>query len=267
MSTINGRRGETNWLAVYVPLFVVLLYLPSVFILLFSLNDATHIAFPLKGLTIRWYEGMAGNQALLAAALNSASVGAVSAAFATLIGTCGAFALTRYNLKGARAIASLSMLPLLIPGVILGISLLVMLRAIGVGNSLTAITVGHVMFCTPLSLSVMVSRFVALDPAIEEAAMDLGATELKTFLAITLPLSWSAILSSFILAFSASFDEFIIAFFLAGTDVTLPLYIWGQLRYPNRLPEILALGSCTLLLSFALVVLAEWLRRKAPQAA
>ncbi|MFO1436472.1 MAG: ABC transporter permease [Gammaproteobacteria bacterium] len=257
-------RARADWLSFYVLIFIVLLYLPSVFVLIFSLNSGIHVAFPLKSLTIDWYSRMISNDALLAAALNSLRIGAISAMAATIIGVLGAFVLVRYRPPGSKPIATLAMLPLLIPGVILGISMLVMLRVMGFQNSLIAVACGHVMFCTPLTLSIMSSRFVALDAAIEEAALDLGANEWRTFMSITLPLCWSAMLSSFILAFVASFDEFIIAFFLAGTQITLPLYIWGQLRFPNRLPEILALGSCTLAFSFACVLLAEWLRRRSP---
>jgi len=108
----------------------------------------------------------------------------------------------------------------------------------------------------------MISRFVDLDRTLEEAALDLGAKEIGTFLQITLPLSASAIVSAFILCFLTSFDEFVIAFFLSGTRSTLPLYIWGQLRFPQKLPEILALGSCVLVGSLVLVMLGEVLRRK-----
>jgi spermidine/putrescine transport system permease protein len=108
----------------------------------------------------------------------------------------------------------------------------------------------------------MISRYVDLDRTLEEAALDLGAREIGTFLQITLPLSASAIASSFILCFLTSFDEFVIAFFLAGTENTLPLYIWGELRFPAKLPEILALGSCVLVASLILVMLGEVLRMK-----
>jgi spermidine/putrescine transport system permease protein len=255
-------RARVDWLGIYVPIFIVLLYLPSLFVFIFSLNSGIHVAFPLKSLTFDWYSHMASNDALLAAARNSLRIGTISGLVATIFGVLAAFVLVRYHPPGSRPIATLAMLPLLIPGVILGISMLVMLRVLGFQNSLVAVAFGHVMFCTPLTLSIMSSRFVALDASIEEAALDLGANEWRTFMAITLPLCWSAMLSSFILAFVASFDEFIIAFFLAGTQITLPLYIWGQLRFPSRLPEILALGSCTLAFSFVCVLLAEWLRRR-----
>jgi spermidine/putrescine transport system permease protein len=258
---------ERRWLSVYVPLFALLLYLPSLMILLFSFNDGVYVAFPLKGFTTLWYGKLAANGALLQAARNSFMVGLFAATAATIVGTLGAFAIVRYKLRLAKAMTVLANLPLLIPAIILGIAMLVLLRAAGFGNSLSAIAFGHVVVCAPLSLSVMLSRFVDLDPALEEAALDLGANERKTFFVITLPLSLSAIASSFILCFTTSFDEFVVAFFLSGPEQTLPLYIWGQLRFPTTLPMILALGTVVLGATLALVVLSEWLRRRGPKMA
>jgi spermidine/putrescine transport system permease protein len=256
------KGAKRHWLWGYTLLFAVILYLPSVFILIFSFNSGIHIAFPLKEFTFDWYRQLGQDDSLLAAAGNSLKVAAAASISATVIGTLGAFALVRYRWPGGQAITGLSMLPLLMPSIIMGIALLVLLRAAGLDNSLTAITMGHVVFCTPLSLSIMMSRFVTLDRSLEEAAMDLGANETATFIKITLPLSAAAIAASVILCFTTSIDEFVIAFFLSGTDVTLPLYIWGQLRFPAHLPEILALGSCMLVGSLLLIIVSEALRRR-----
>jgi len=260
--TRAARTMQRHWLWGYTLLFAVILYLPSVFILLFSFSAGIHVAFPLKSFTFDWYLALAHNDALLAAAGNSLKVAFAASLAATLIGILGGFTLVRYRWPGGKSITALSMMPLLMPSIIMGIALLVLLRTAGLDNSLTAITLGHIVFCTPLSLSIMMSRFVTLDRTLEEAALDLGANEIGTFLKITLPLSASAIGASIILCFATSIDEFVIAFFLSGTDVTLPLYIWGQLRFPNRLPEILALGSCMLVGSLLLIVVSEMLRRR-----
>src|SRR5258707_2411283 len=165
---IKGARR--HWLWGYTALFAVILYLPSVFILIFSFNSGIHIAFPLKEWTVDWYRQLGQDDALLAAAGNSLKVATAASISATVIGTLGAFALVRYRWPGGQAITGLSMLPLLIPSIIMGIALLVLLRAAGLDNSLTAITMGHIVFCTPLSLSIMMSRFVTLDRSLEEAA-------------------------------------------------------------------------------------------------
>lgn len=256
------RHAKKQWLWAYTLLFAVILYLPSVFILIFSFNSGIHVAFPLKEWTVDWYRQLTQDQSLLDAAANSLKVATATSIASTAIGTLGAFALVRYRWPGGQTITGLSMLPLLMPSIIMGIALLVLLRAAGLDNSLTAITVGHIIFCTPLGLSIMMSRFVTLDRSLEEAAMDLGANEVSTFIKITLPLSAAAIFASIILCFTTSIDEFVIAFFLSGTDVTLPLYIWGQLRFPAHLPEILALGSCMLVGSLFLIFISEALRRR-----
>lgn len=246
----------------YLLLFLVVLYLPNIIILMFSFNDGIHVALPMKGLTTRWYSGMTENRALIAAAANSLKVAAATSVISTIVGMCGALAVTRYRRRSVRIVGALSMMPLLLPGVVLGVSLLILARLSGIGNSLTAVTLGHIVYCTPLALAILASRLAELDPSLEEAALDLGANPLRSFAQITMPLSAAAIASSLTLTFVTSFDEFIIAFFLAGTDVTLPLYMWGQLRYPNRLPEILALATCILSMSLVAIMITEALRRR-----
>ncbi|MGH6892636.1 MAG: ABC transporter permease, partial [Dongiaceae bacterium] len=142
---------ERRWLTVYVPLFALLLYLPSALILLFSFNDGVYVAFPLKGFTMSWYEKLAANEPLLRAARNSFTVGLFAATIATIAGTLGAFAIVRYRLRFAKAMTVLANLPLLIPAIILGIAMLVLLRALGFQNSLWAIAFGHIVVCAPLS--------------------------------------------------------------------------------------------------------------------
>ena len=109
---------------------------------------------------------------------------------------------------------------------------------------------------------VMVSRLEGFDRNLEEASLDLGEGVVQTFLRITLPLAWPGILASVLLTFTISFDEFILAFFLAGNEVTLPIYIWSQLRFPNRLPMVLSLGACVLVFSFFIVTFSEVMRRR-----
>jgi spermidine/putrescine transport system permease protein len=111
---------------------------------------------------------------------------------------------------------------------------------------------------------VLMSRLESFDPSLEEAAFDLGDSGFKTFYRVTVPLAWPGIVSSLLLCFSASFDEYVLAAFLSGNRVTLPVFIFSELRFPQRLPVILALGSCILIGSIALVSFAEWFRRRNP---
>jgi spermidine/putrescine transport system permease protein len=137
--------------------------------------------------------------------------------------------------------------------------------ALGFELSLLTVAAGHVMLCVPLAMLVTISRLEGFDRNLEEAAADLGLNPWQTFWRVTFPLSWPGIVASLLLCFSASFDEYVIAAFLTGNTTTLPVFIFSQLRLPQRLPGVLALGSCILIGSILLVTLSEWLRRKGLQ--
>jgi spermidine/putrescine transport system permease protein len=126
---------------------------------------------------------------------------------------------------------------------------------------LYTIAMAHVLISVPFAMATLMSRFEGFDPSMEEASSDLGAGPWSTFWRVTLPMVAPGVLASFLLCFTISFDEFIMAFFLGGTDPTLPIFIWGQLRFPQRLPGVLALGSLILVISFVLVFFSLWLRR------
>ena len=137
-----------------------------------------------------------------------------------------------------------------------------MMMQLGMSLSLWTVVAGHVLICTPFSIAILSSAFQGLDQSLEEASFDLGETRWGTFHRVILPLVMPGVISSLLITFTISLDEFIIAFFLTGTDVTLPVYIWSQLRFPSKLPSIMALGSILLALSVLLLVLAEWFRRR-----
>jgi spermidine/putrescine transport system permease protein len=171
--------------------------------------------------------------------------------------------MTRHAFRGKRIATGLIMAPLVLPEIIIATSLLTVLFAIGIPLSLLTIMAGHVLFCLPYSVSVLTAGFEGFDPSLEEASRDLGESAFGTLTRITLPVLFPAILSSLLVSFTISLDEFILAFFLGGNETTLPLYIWGQLRFPSKLPGVLALGSIMLLASLLLLAIAESLRRRA----
>jgi spermidine/putrescine transport system permease protein len=179
----------------------------------------------------------------------------------TILGLFGAKAVTRYRMPGQSAVTGLIMLPLFIPEIILGISLLILLNALGVELGLPSVIVGHVILCTPFAMAVLSSRLDGFDRSLEEASMDLGETPWMTFWRVTFPLAAPGIISSLLLTFIVSFDEFLLSFFLTNQQPTLPVYIWSQLRFPNKLPSVLAMGALILLASCILVVIAEWVRQ------
>jgi len=249
-------------LATYSVLYLVFLYVPVLFLPLFSLNDSIYIAFPLKGFTTKWYEQMIETENLLIALGNSVKVAATVSVISTIFGTMAARAFTRYRFAGRRPMLGLLVLPLVVPGIILGIALLIMMNYAGIPLSLFTIGAAHVLIATPFATFIMISRLDGFDANLEEASRDLGESGWMTFWRVTFPLALPGIVASLLLTFTESFDEFILAFFLSGNEATLPLYIWSQLRFPRNLPVVLALGACILMASFIVITFAEWVRRQ-----
>lgn len=253
----------TRMLPAYALVYVVFLYLPVMLLPVFSVNTSATPTFPLQGLTLDWYRQLPDNAALIGAAWNSLYVGLATSLIATLLGLCAARALTRHRFRGQRAMNGLIMTPLVLPEIIVAVSLLLVFLQLGLPLSLVTVVLGHVLICLPYSMVVMVSGFQGFDGSLEEASMDLGETAWGTMRRVTLPMLAPAIVSSLLVTFTISLDEFIIAFFLSGTEPTLPIYIWGQLRFAARLPNVLALGTVLLLASFVLLAAAEIFRRRA----
>jgi spermidine/putrescine transport system permease protein len=154
------------------------------------------------------------------------------------------------------------MLPLVLPEIILAIALLVVLLGIGIPLSIYTVILGHVLVCTPFSIAVLTAAFQSLDKSLEEAAYDLGETPVSTFRLIILPLVTPGIISSLLMTFTISLDEFLMAFFLAGTEPTLPVYIFSQFRFPKSVPVVLALGTVLVVASIILLTIAEYFRRR-----
>jgi len=223
-------------LSYYAIFFLGFLYVPVLLLPLFSFNDSIYIAFPIEGWTLEWYREMLKSEPLHAALMNSIRVGAFASVFATFLGVFAAKAVTRYRMPGKGPVIAVVMAPLVIPGVILGLALLIMLNRIGVTLSLYTVTLGHVLICVPFSMATLMSRFEGFDKSMEEASADLGENAWCTFWRVTLPI-------------------------IGGTDPTLPLFMWAQLRFPNRLPMVLSMGACILVISFIVVFISQWLVR------
>ena len=257
-AALRARSG--TGLKAYAVFYLAFLYVPVLFLPLFSFNDSAFIAFPLTRFTLRWYREMWDDAALGQALANSLKVGSATALISTLLGLLAARALTRWRVPGGGAALGFVSLPLFIPDIVLGISLLILVNAVGIPLSLWSVTAGHVAVCVPFAVAVLMSRLEGFDRSLEEASRDLGENALQTFVRVVLPLAMPGIVASLLLTFIVSFDEFLIAYFLAGTDATLPIYIWGELRFPQKLPVVLALGAAVLVATAALVVSAEWVR-------
>jgi spermidine/putrescine transport system permease protein len=252
----------SRFLTAYVGAYILFLYLPVALIPLFSFNDSVQAALPIRGFTLNWYRILLTTPAIGEALKSSVMIGLASAAIATLCATTIAYLDVFPRPLLSRLVAGLARLPILIPGVILGIALLIFVNMIGLGPSRMSIILGHVLVCLPAAVTVLHARFSAIPKSLAEVAADLGADEFTVFRRAILPLALSAIGSAFTLSFLTSFDEFVVAYFLAGTEPTLPLYIWSQLRFPKTLPVVMSLGSLILLVSVTLAILSESLRRR-----
>jgi len=256
-------RLVSRALLIFAMAYLAFLYIPVLLLPLFSFNNNIYVTFPMKGFTFKWYEAMLLNQPLVDAFFASVKVGLAVSVVSTLLGLLAAMAMTRYDFPGKAAITSLIMVPLVIPYIILGVSLLVLARqALNLDLSLWTIGLSHVLVCTPLAMLVLMARLEGFDKSLVEASLDLGEGAWRTFWRITFPLAIPGIVSSFLLCFSTSFDEFVLAFFLSGTEPTLPIYMYSLLRFPNKVPGALALASCILMGSIIVIVFAEWYRRR-----
>lgn len=264
MSNQSYINKPNRPLQLYAIFFLVVLYVPVLFLPLFSFNDSIYVRFPLEGFTLEWYVDLMGRSAVWAALMNSVKVGVSVAIVSTVLGIFAAKAITRYRFYGKEPIVIFIMLPLVVPLIIFGVALLVLFaRVFGVPLSLYTVAFGHLILCIPFSTAVLMPRFEGFDPAIEEASADLGENAWWTFWRVTFPMVFPGVIASLLLCFTVSFDEFIMAFFLTGTDATLPMYIWGQLRFPQEFPSILALSSLVIVASFIIVFIGQWINRDA----
>jgi len=261
MSSGSYIKRPNRPLQFYAVLFLIVLYVPVLFLPLFSFNDSIYVKFPLTGFTFQWYIELLDRDQVWASLMNSIKVGVTTSIVSTGFGVLAAKAITRYRIPGRGPVVGFIMLPLVVPGIIFGVSLLVLISRLGIPLSLYTVTVGHIIVCLPFAIATMIPRFEGFNKSVEEASADLGENAWWTFWRVTFPMMFPGILASLLLTFTVSFDEFIMAFFLSGTDATLPMYIWGQLRFPQAFPSILALASIILLVSFALVLLGQWINR------
>ncbi|HEX2045469.1 MAG TPA: ABC transporter permease [Gaiellaceae bacterium] len=256
-TSANGKRFLFGWFGV----LLFFLYSPLLILLIFSFNDNNLPVFPLRGFTTSAYEQFLRNDELAASLVTSAKIAALSSAIAVMLGLLAAIVLVRRRLVG-RALASAILLsPLVIPYIALAIGLLVFLHETGMRAGLLAVVVGHVVVSIPYTILILVPRLERLDVRLEEAARDLGATGVQTFRLITFPLILPAVVSALLVAFVLSFDEIVIASFVAGETTTFPLYLFSQLRFPTLLPQVIAVACLVMAASVLLLIGAEIARR------
>jgi putrescine transport system permease protein len=244
------------------------LYVPVILLIIFSFNDSRLVTV-WGGFSTRWYAELFSNEALLSAAWLSLRIAAVNATFAVIFGTLAAYALCRYRrFRGRMSFEMMLAAPLVMPDVIIGLSLLLlfvsMQQIIGwpPGRGFSTISIAHITFSLAYAAVVIRGRMGQLDPSLEEAAMDLGARPITIFTRITLPLLAPALVSAWLLAFTLSLDDLVIASFVSGPgSTTLPMWIYGSVRL-GVTPEVNALATLMLLLVLGIVLVSGRILRR-----
>lgn len=253
--------GRRSWgLTIWSLLVFAFLYLPLVVVVLYSFSATKVNAWPIKGYTLDWYRQFLQDDDIHQSIQLSVFVGLAAAALAVVLGTLAAFAIDRYDFPGKPLLRFLIVLPITLPGIVTGVALLSWFHTLGLPLSRWTIIAGHVTFCITLVLNNVVARLGQLPRHLTEASADLGASPWTTFWRVTFPLIRPAVLAGAILAFTLSFDEIIVTFFLTGREKTLPLLIWGRLRQ-GITPEINATATVIIAVSLVGVLLASRLTR------
>ncbi|MBB3979219.1 putrescine transport system permease protein [Rhizobium azooxidifex] len=236
---------------VSVALGFAFLYLPIVLLVVFSFNESRLVTV-WAGFSIKWYVSLFNNQGLMDAAWVTIRVALLSATIATVLGTMAALSLVRFTrFRGRMLFSGMVYAPLVMPEVITGLSLLLLFVAIGFDRGFWTVTLAHITLTMCFVAVVVQSRLLSFDRSVEEAALDLGATPLRTFIEVTLPIIAPAVFSGWVLAFTLSLDDLVIASFTSGPGATtLPMKIYSQVRL-GVTPEINA--ACTLLIALVAV--------------
>ncbi len=256
----SAKIGRFSLVAITLATFVFL-YVPIIVLIVFSFNSARSGAM-WQSFTLDWYVRMFNNPRIIDAAWRSLVIAALSTAGAVVIGTLTALAMERYKFRSKGAWDALLYMPVIIPEIVMGVSLLLFFAAVNLERGLFTLVVSHIAFSMPFVYLTVRARLADFDMSVEEAAQDLGANEWTTFWRITVPLLMPGIVSGALLAFTLSIDDFVISFFVNGKGwTTLPVYIWSSIKR-GITPEINAISAVMLLFSILLVVLSQLLQRR-----
>lgn len=246
----------------YTILFYLFMFLPVAVVVLLSFNSSEFGAFPMQGVSLRWFVRLAENEAIVRAFRISIVLGALTAVISTTIGVMAALALVRYKFPGKNALTTLLIAPILIPEVVLAVALLLFLRWLNMPKSFPLLLFGHVIFTLPFVLLVVQARLVGIRRDFEEAALSLGANRLQTFFEVTFPLLMPAVFAGMLFAFTISFDDITgTMFWKPGGVETVPTQIFAMLRNSIS-PEINALGTVMIVLTVALPLIGMGIARQ-----
>ena len=248
-----GRWGLRLFLAfvlafLYVPLFIVVLY---------SFNADRAQSWPITNWTTSWYSAAFSNPELRNALILSLQVGIGATALSLVLGSLAALAVHRFRFFGRETLSFALVLPIALPGIVTGIALSTSINSLGIPFSPMTIVIGHTTFCVVVVYNNVIARLRRTSPNLEEASRDLGADAIQTFWHVTLPLIGTAVVAAGLLAFALSFDEIIVTNFTAGTQKTLPIWIFNNLKLPNQRPIVNVVAVVVILLSAIPVYVAQ----------
>ncbi len=242
--------------AVYIFLFA-----PIVMVVVMSLNQSKFSRYPVPGWSLKWYAEAFADPSIIEAIGTSALIATVSALIASILGTLAAIALVRYSFKFRKFLRATFMSPLIIPEVVIAVALLALSSSLNLKGGLLVIIGGHTLLGLPFVITVVSARLASFDAALEEAAQDLGATESETFFKVTLPLALPGVIAGMVLAFTVSFDNFLVTYMNAGSGVvTIPLKIFSMIRFEFS-PKLHAASSLIIAITIGLLVIYHLLTR------
>jgi putative spermidine/putrescine transport system permease protein len=257
--------GTSRWsrvaFAVWTVLIMLFLFVPIAIIIVYAFNPSNIQSWPLKGLSTKWFSSTWHNAEMRHALWLSVRAGLISTAIAIVLGSMAAFAVDRFRFFGREAISFLLVLPIALPGIITGMALNSFINFSGVSFSLTTIIVGHATFCIVTVYNNVLARLRRTQSSLVEASMDLGADGWQTFRFVTLPMIATALVAGGLLAFALSFDEIVVTTFTAGAQNTLPIWIFGNIRLGQQLPQVNVVVLFVIVVSLVPVALARRLTR------
>jgi spermidine/putrescine transport system permease protein len=250
------RRGLPRWLVALVAAVYVFLHLPILVLVVFSFN-ASKFSVEWTGFSLEWYRRLLERDDILHGLRASLVVGVAATLISTLLGTFIALGLARHKFHGRRVLEALLYVPIVTPEIVTGISLLILYVLVGFPLGIATITIAHIAFCISFVVVVVLARIEGMDESLEEASLILGADEITTFWKVTVPQLWPGILSGALLAFTMSFDDFVITSFVAGPgSSTLPLVVYSMVRR-NIEPSINAISTLILVMTTLLIYVAD----------
>lgn len=260
MAAFPGQRSFRAVFGLWSVLVFAFLYLPVFVLIAYSFN-ASRLNILWEGFTWEWYRQVWSNAPLMQSLRNSLIVAVISTAASVVLGTLGAWLLHRYRFRGGRTIQTLVGVPMMMPEIVMGIGLLVLFTTLALPLGFTTVIVAHVTFCFPFVLVAVRARLAGLDPALEEAALDLGATPLQAFWLVIVPCLRPAIVAGGLMAFTLSMDEVIVTYFTTSpASATLPLRIFGMAKVGLN-PMLNALSAVFIVATVAAVLFSEHLKK------